>query len=142
MNPYLILAIVLAFVGNGFYWNHHGSVAATTELAAVWEKDRADREVKARDTERVWQGAVNETQQKHVARVAEIQRTLDIALNSLRDRPNRPSAMPSNPRVECAGSSGAELSRTDAEFLAREAARADSCRAGLDACYTVIDKVR
>ena len=24
INPYIILAVIVAFVANGFYWNHHG----------------------------------------------------------------------------------------------------------------------
>jgi hypothetical protein len=47
--------------------------------------------------------------------------------------------LPDTPGVECEGASGRELSREDAEFLAREAARADAIRAGLEACYAAID---
>jgi len=48
-------------------------------------------------------------------------------------------------RAACAGAggaTGAELSGADAGFLVREAARGDELRAGLDACYAVIDGVR
>ena len=42
----------------------------------------------------------------------------------------------SDPTGACPAATGAQLSREDAEFLAREAARADAVVAGLKACQT------
>ena len=61
MNPYLILALVIAFVLNGFYWNAHGSNSADVRWTAKIEKERADAATSARATEQRWQGVVNET---------------------------------------------------------------------------------
>jgi hypothetical protein len=69
---------------------------------------------------------------------------LDAAVASLRNRPER-AARPSTPTTsapDCKGSTGAELSRPDAEFLTREAARADGVRADLAACYAQYDDAR
>lgn len=69
---------------------------------------------------------------------------LDTAVASLRDRPER-AARPGTPTAaasNCKGSTGAELSRPDAEFLTREAARADGVRADLAACYAQYDDAR
>lgn len=60
---------------------------------------------------------------------------LDRTLSQLRDRPAR---LPSTP-TSCEGTTGRELSRPDAEFLAREAARADRLRSALKTCYEVND---
>ena len=60
-------------------------------------------------------------------------------LNELRSRPSRPPDLPEAGRADCKGGSGAELSREDAEFLAWEAARADTIRASLQACYAALD---
>ena len=142
MNPMLILAVVIAFVVNGFYWNAHGHNAENVAWTARIEKERADASEKARSTEKMWQGVVNGTVEEMQKRQTNIRRNLDIALDSLRDRPERAASVSDAPRVACAGGTGAELSRPDGEFLEREAARADEIRAGLVACYEVIDGVR
>jgi hypothetical protein len=141
-NPMLILAVVLAFIANGFYWNAKGSNAADTRWTAKIEKERADSFKAAREIERNLQEKYDAVAKKQAARLADTRRNLDIALDGLRDRPERPAGMPEGARTGCAGGTGAELSRPDGEFLAREAARADGIRAGLEACYSVIDKVK
>ena len=141
-SPMLMLAVAIAFVLNGFYWNAHGSNAADTRWTARIEKERAESFNKARANEKEMQNAFNTAQKKQAARLVDTRRNLDLALDSLRDRPERPGGMPETARSGCAGGTGAELSRADAEFLSREAARADELRAGLDACYSAVDAVR
>lgn len=138
-NPWALLTLIIAFVLNGFYWNAHGSNAEHTRMVAKLESERAQALQKARDTETQWQEEVNEVTTKQAEKLAEVQHHLDVAIISLRDRPKRSATLPDTPRVECAGASGRELSREDAEFLAREAARADTLRAGLEACYSAYD---
>jgi hypothetical protein len=139
-NPMLILAIVLAFVANGFYWNAKGSNAADTRWEAKIEKQRADAEAAARTKESMWQGVVNGTVKNYEVKVAGIQRNLDLALDSLRSRPGRGSSdVPGATGPACPCGTGATLCREDGEFLAREAARADKHREALAACYQVID---
>ena len=65
---------------------------------------------------------------------------LVAALDELRNRPERRSAAAGN-STNCQGTSGAELSRPDAGFLAGEAARGDTLRAGLQACYAQYDSL-
>lgn len=143
MNPYMILAIVVAFVANGFYWNTKGSNSADTRWKAKIEQQRADAESAARTKESMWQGVVNETAKNYDVKVAGIQRNLDIALDSLRSRPGRSSGdVPSAPGATCPCGTGATLCREDGEFLVREAARADKHREALSACYQVIDKTK
>jgi hypothetical protein len=134
-TPWALLTLIIAFILNGFYWNAHGSNAEHTRMVAKLESERAQALQKARDTETQWQEEVNEVTTKQAEKLAEVQHHLDVAIISLRDRPKRPATLPDTPRVECAGASGRELSREDAEFLAREAARADTIRAGLETCY-------
>lgn len=138
-NPWALLTLIIAFVLNGFYWNAHGSNAEHARMVAKLESERAQALQKARDTETQWQEEVNEVTTKQAEKLAEVQHHLDVAIISLRDRPKRSATLPDTPRVECAGASGRELSREDAEFLAREAARADTLRAGLEACYSAYD---
>lgn len=138
-NPWALLTLIIAFVLNGFYWNAHGSNAEHTRMVAKLESERAQALQKARDIETQWQEEVNEVTTKQAEKLAEVQHHLDVAIISLRDRPKRSATLPDTPRVECAGASGRELSREDAEFLVREAARADTLRAGLEACYAAYD---
>jgi hypothetical protein len=138
MNPYIILAVVVAFVANGFYWDYSGHHSADTAWTAKVEKEHADSLLAAQQQEQKWQGVVNETTKKYETKVASISSNLDAALTELRQRPERAS-MSEATRVGCEGGTGAELSRPDAEFLDREAARADTIRAALAACYQVID---
>ncbi len=58
-------------------------------------------------------------------------------IDELRNRPERAV----NPTT-CTGATGAELSRTDAGFLAGEAARAERQRNALEACYTQYDSLK
>jgi len=60
-------------------------------------------------------------------------------VNSLRERPSA-SSVPDTAR-DCKASTGAELSREHAEFLAREATRADQLRSALEACYLQYESV-
>ena len=138
-NPWALLVLLGAFVLNGFYWHAHGSNAEHARLMAQFDHERVDMVQKARDTEKKWQEEVNEVTTKQAEKLAEVQHHLDVAIISLRDRPKRSITLPDTPRIECAGASGRELSREDAEFLAREAARADTIRAGLEACYAAFD---
>jgi len=141
-SPMLMLAVVIAFVLNGFYWHASGSNAADTRWTARVEKERAESLLKARTKEKEMQDVFNTAQRKQAARLADTRRNLDVALDSLRDRPERSSGMADAARAGCAGGTGAELSRSDAEFLSREAARGDEIRAGLEACYSAIDAVK
>lgn len=141
-SPMLILALVLAFVANGFYWNAHGSNAADARWTAKITAERLQATEAARAKETMWQGVVNETVKTMEAQRAGVQRNLGIALDSLRDRPERRLDLPGTAGTDCQGGTGAELSRADAEFLSREAARADDLRAGLDACYRYADALK
>lgn len=65
---------------------------------------------------------------------------LDDAVRRLRD--TRRERLPEAARTACAGTTGSELSREDGEFLIREAARAETLRKALEACYAADDALR
>lgn len=149
MKPWLILAAVLALAGSfaGGAWKGERAAdlrwqAKVAKERAAAEKERAAAIELARIKETQWQEKVDDTVRKHEKSMAAVRRNLDLALDGLRDRPNRAPGVSETPRAACAGGTGAELSGPDAGFLAREAARADGIRAGLEACYAVIDGVR
>ena len=139
-SPILILAAVLFLaVTNAWTWAKATNIADIRWTAKI-QTERAKAEAEARATEHQQQEAANAIARRHNAEVSTVRRNLDLALDSLRNRPDRPATgMPEAARADCEGGTGAELFRADAEFLAREAARADEQRAGLDACYQHVD---
>jgi hypothetical protein len=113
---YLVILAVSLASAYGFGRSH----ANQAHKAAL-----ADQLVAARRTEHGMQEKVDaariQAQTEKVLIVAE----RDRALASLRNRPER---LPEAARAACSGSTGAELSRGDAEDLVRLAARADELR--------------
>lgn len=92
----------------------------------------------ARQVEANWQKNVAALQEVHRAEVTRLSAALERARRELRNRPDR---MPEASREACAGATGSELSRPDAEFLVGEAARADQLRADLEACTGWVEEV-
>lgn len=77
--------------------------------------------------------------------INDINRRLSIAVaDSVRYRAERRRVATPNPTTpaSCDGATGAELSRPDAEFSVREAARADRIRAALKTCYEQYNQAR
>ena len=124
-------------------------VAAAGLLVAAWgygvhwsnerhELKRLQAVEQARQVEANWQTNVEALQEIHHAEVRRLSSELERARSELRNRPDR---MPEASRQACAGATGAELSRPDAEFLVGEAARGDQLRADLQTCLGWIEEV-
>lgn len=139
MNPWIVLAVVVAFVANGFYWDRNGYSRADTEWTARIETEQADASEKARKDERAQQEKVNEALRKQNETLAGINGRLAADIDRLRKRPERPADVPAAPRPDCTGANGAELGGSHAIFLRRYAAAAAQLDAALVACYQVID---
>ena len=139
VNPWVILAVVVAFVGNGFYWNHHGVTTANTAWEGKLAKELAKASEAARADEQAKQRGVNDALRQQNEKLAAVNGRLGRDLDRLRNRPERPADVPETPRPSCEGANGPELARVYAEFLTRFAARAAEQDAALEACYRVID---
>lgn len=140
-----LVALVAGIAVAGFGgWTARGWKAdkdiASLRLTIAQGVEQAQRE--ARNIEQANQGVVNHALYEQNTALAGNAARLQRELERLRNRPERPAGMSEAPRPACAGATGAELSRPDAEFLVREAARADDVRAGLVACYAVIDGLK
>lgn len=99
----------------------------------------------ARNTEQEMVESLTRTLQEKENEKARIALERDVALASLRERPERRVVAPgpaAPTASDCKGSTGAELSRTDAEFLVGLAARADGIAAALGQCYAQYDSAR
>jgi hypothetical protein len=134
MNFYVVIAVVVGLAIS------HG----TAYLKGANDKDGEyqlaikDEQIAAFEIAAVNQEKANERANRLEESRRGIQSRLDVALERLRHRPDR---MPDAARPNCQGATGVELSRPDAEFLEREAARADRIRAALGTCYEHVDSL-
>lgn len=101
---------------------------------------------------RVAEAAIRNAERTHTEEISAIQQkadheksvlVADVArlTDSLRNRPERPSAgspVPTSP-ADKVGCTGADIYRSDAEFLVRETARAESIRLQLASCQAAYD---
>jgi len=105
--------------------------------ASRFERYKADEITKAHKKERQAQEATDQIRKDKDAQINAINNQLADALIQLRNRPSRSNQISSNGQ----SGTGATLYAEDAEFLIREASRADTIRTALDACYKQYDEV-
>lgn len=145
MNPYLILAGILSIgisYGVGYY---NGYDNAKEKIQAEMAIAHAEELRQARDKEHGWQKAADNIRRKKDNEIRKLNATHAAIVHSLRDRKDRPeSGMPDDPDAKQDGQhcTGKELFRSDAEFLAGEAARADEIRIALKQCYAQYDSLK
>ena len=155
MNPWFLLAMLVALLsasGIG-YWR--GDRAGRAEIQQQWDHEKADLLVKhteavnqAREKEQNWQQAADNIRQEKDREIRNINARAAALSNVVRQRQDRPSADASAATQTAgsgqtsAGCTGAELYKPDGEFLVREAARADEIRAALKQCYAQDEAVR
>lgn len=142
-----VTALVVSFLAgwwiNGYRWEanyqsletkHQKMVTASHDAARLFEQQ-------AREKEHGLQAALDAERKLKDEKIKAISSQLSAALDSLRKRTPRtpsPVQMPSAPSGS-SGATGAQLFREDAEFLAREAARADQVVIELNSCITAYD---
>ena len=151
LNPWVILAFVLAVgaaAGGGYY---KGNSAGKAEVQAEWAKEKAEQYAEyakgqeaARAREQEMQAAADKLRKEKDAQIKEINARATALTNSLRDRKERPaeSGTASGAARSCSGASGAELARRDGEFLAGYSADAARLQAALDQCVKQYNAVR
>lgn len=118
---------------------HVKQLAEMQEVALSAEKE-------FREKERGYVASLTAAQEQRNAEITRINRKHTAVVNSLRNRPERAdsnsnSQMPSTPAA-CIGSTGAELARGDAEFLAGYAADAARLEAALNQCEAAYNALR
>lgn len=130
-----VLGCLLVAFGAGYYKRGQiDHLEAEAQAKASLERARA--------TEQRWQQTFDDNTRNLVHELNQAAADRDRAFGELRKRPARPAGVSEAPRPQCAGGTGAELSGPDAEFLVREAARADTIRAALISCYADLDGLR
>lgn len=124
MNIYIIYAMVAISLFCG------GFVSGCQHQQASQEKD-------IRAKEHQYQSDADKIRKEKDDQIKAINSQLVDAISELRKRPNRSSEA----TIGQSGT-GAALYAEDAEFLVREAARADEIRIGLEACYKQYDSIK
>lgn len=142
VNPWFLLGALAAVIGAYFAGEHRGTHAKDIEWQAKTYHELAESSQVARTQEQMWQGVVNGTVKNGQKRNAAIESRLAAVLDELRQRPERPEGVSENPRVECKGANGAELSGRHAGFLERLAARAEAQDGALADCYAILDALK
>lgn len=141
--PYIAVALV-AF-GGGWYFNGLRWENVVLEMKETQSKLLASANAAARTREQGLQAAADKLRETKDAEIRTVNARLAATLAELRSRPSRPApdatGQGSEAQPPASGGTGAQLYREDAEFLAREAARADEIRAALQQCTALYDEV-
>jgi len=148
MNPWVLLAgllIVAAAAGGGYYYGYDHAelwwVAEDSKRAAERAEAKAQAEREAREKEQAATAAQTKERERYEARILVSDKALAAALAQLRDahrlRAREPAA---SAPAECERyeAPAGRLSMQDAEFLTREADRADRIVVQLDAAQREI----
>ena len=105
--------------------------------ASRFERYKAQQVTATQKIEKAQQSAADAIRKEKDAQIRNINNQLADAISQLHKRPSR-----SDQANNGSCGTGATLFADDAEFLIREAARADEIRAGLDACYKQYDSLK
>jgi hypothetical protein len=124
LNLYVIFAIVGAVLFCGGFVN-----------GCSYQQSKAEKTV--RDKEHQYQSDADKIRIEKDAQIKVINTQLVDAVSQLRSRSS--SATKTINGQDC---NGATLSASDAEFLVREAGRADEIRVALQACYKQYDAIQ
>lgn len=142
-----VLLVVMLFA-TGFGWGYlKGNASGQAKVQQAWDKERAEQlaelarqQAAARQREQALQVTADRIREEKNREIAALNRRHAAAIDSLRNRPERPawgtSPVPqaAGDRPAAAGCTGSELYRPDAEFLVGLAQRADTIRLQLAAC--------
>lgn len=152
MNPWLILAFVLALLGVYEGGHYTGKKQGRAEVQQAWDQEKAAqyadfarRQEEARKREQELQTNADQLRREKDAEIRNVNARATALANSLRDRTERPaegSGLSKTSRSGAAACSGKELYREDGEFLARLAAEADGLKVALDQCYKQYNAAR
>lgn len=123
-NIYAIYALVAVTLFCGGFVN-----------GCSYQQSKAEKTI--RDKEHQYQADADEIRKAKDDQIKNINSQLVDAVSELRKRSSR-STEASNGK----GCNGSSLYAEDAEFLIREAARADEIRIGLEACYKQYESIK
>ena len=124
MNLYAIYALIAVTLFCGGFVN-----------GCSYQQSKAEKTI--RDKEHQYQSDADKIRIEKDAQIKAINSQLVDSISELRKRTSRTSEATNGK-----GCNGASLFAEDAEFLVREAARADEIRVGLEACYKQYEAIK
>lgn len=139
-NTLLKLLVCVAILFGLSVWHVYDKRHAVHQERQVWVQ-KLEKATKAQvAVNKELQAATNQRKKEYEAQTKDLQRKLDDALVSLRHRQSRPKHLViTEVRETC---TGRELYREDAEFLTREAARAEQLIEERDYYYNAYEDAR
>jgi hypothetical protein len=137
----LIAALLLGVWGLHTYDKQKAVRTAKTAIVAEYNQKLLTATNKALEQNKQLQANKDKLKETKDEEISAISSQLTAALSELRKRPKRPTSLPNNPQGGEA-CTARELYQEDAEFLTREAARAESVLAERDYYYTQYESVR
>ena len=132
----LSVGVLLGWSING--WRLNASIAS---LKASHAEEVGRVLTEARNRDKSLLEASERLRKDRDAKVKDLNRKLQSVNAELQQRKERDSRESTN-TTACSGATGAELSRQDAEFLVREATRADEVVVQLNYCIAQYNKLR
>jgi len=129
------IAFVIGWQING--WRLQTKIAS---LEKEYAQNVAAAHEHTRKIETELTNKIQKLERKKNGEIANVNARLHVALSELSERTSRSTT--STSPTDCKGTTGSELSREDAEFLTREAARADRLRSALDICYQQYEEIK
>ena len=124
MNTYVLLGGVAIVLSTGGF-----------VTGCQYQQAKAEKAI--RSLEHQYQDETNKINGEKNAQIKTLNTSLNTALVSLRQRPSSPTK--TSDGKDC---NGQALSAPDAEFLIREASRADEIRIALEACYKQYEAIQ
>lgn len=132
----LVAGLLIGWYING--WRLNASIAS---LKASYDEERVAYLEYVRSREKAIMEVSETLRKRRDAEIKNLNSRLQSLNAELQQRKKRDSRE-STDTAACSGATGAELSREDAEFLAREAARADAVVENLNYCISQYDSIR
>jgi len=152
MNPYFVAGAVIAVALAGAGGYVKGTAHGKAEVQSAWDQERAKQaeeyakaQAAAREKEQALQAQADQLRKESYEQIKDINARSDKLINSLRQRPERPTTSAgavSSPTESCGGASGKELASRDAIFLAGYSADAARLQAALDTCVKQYEALR
>lgn len=155
MNPYFIAGAVIAVALAGAGGYVKGTAHGKAEVQAAWDQEKArlaeeyaKAQAAAREKEQQLQAQADQLREDANAKIRDANERAASLIDSVRKRPERTTTQASTvsgtagavcPACNC---TGATLPRPDAEFLVREATRAEELRLALDHCVRQYEALR
>ena len=151
MNPYVIIGVVFAVGVAGAGGLYKGHRLGKAEVQQAWDKEKAEQyaayakaQEEARKKEQELLAQADQLRKESYEQIKDINARSDRLINSLRQRPERPTqtGSVSSTAESCSGASGKELASRDAIFLAGYSADAQRLQAALDTCIKQYETLR